>query len=157
LKGVQYVILFPMRSSIIFIDTVSTEIQKGKLLQSKERALLCAAYALGKKAFHVRILEVKGISSLTDYLLIASGRSDRQVQAVAEAVRLGLKKEHATPPLAVEGMNEGRWILIDYGDVMVHIFQEPVREFYDLDGLWSEARDIPIPDEHKAERLAGVH
>jgi ribosome silencing factor RsfS/YbeB/iojap len=121
-------------------------------LQSKERAMLCAAYALSKKATNVRILEVRTLSSLTDYLLIASGRSDRQVQAVAEAVRLGLKQEHATPPMAVEGMNEGRWVLIDYGDVMVHVFQEPVRDFYDLDGLWSEAAEIVIPDEYHWER-----
>jgi ribosome silencing factor RsfS/YbeB/iojap len=121
-------------------------------LQSKERAMLCAAYALSKKATNVRILEVRTLSSLTDYLLIASGRSDRQVQAVAEAVRLGLKQEHATPPMAVEGMNEGRWVLIDYGDVMVHVFQEPVRDFYDLDGLWSEAAELAIPDEYHWER-----
>lgn len=114
---------------------------------SKERALLCAAYALEKKATNVRILEVKGISSLTDYLLIASGRSDRQVLAVAESVRLGLKENHATSPIAVEGMKEGRWVLIDYGDVMVHIFQEPVREFYDLEGLWREAVELPVTAE----------
>jgi ribosome-associated protein len=123
-------------------------------LQSKERALLCAAYALGKKALDVRVLEVKGLSSLTDYLLIATGRSDRQVQAVAESVRLGLKKEHATQPLAVEGMDEGRWVLIDYGDVMVHVFQAPVREFYDLDGLWSEATEVTVPEEYHWERKA---
>ena len=114
-------------------------------MPSKRRALLCADYALDKKATNVRILEVKGLSSLTDYLLIASGRSDRQVQAIAENVRMGLKKDHATPPLAVEGMEGGRWVLLDYGDVMVHIFQEPVRDFYDLDGLWSEAPEIPLP------------
>jgi len=123
-------------------------------LQSKERALLCAAYALEKKALDVRVLEVKGISSLTDYLLIATGRSDRQVQAVAESVRLGLKKEHATQPLAVEGMEEGRWVLIDYGDVMVHVFQAPVREFYDLDGLWSEAAEVTVPEKYHWERKA---
>ena len=125
-------------------------------LESKQRAILCAAYALEKKAFDVRILEVRGLSSLTDYLLLASGRSDRQVQAVAESVRLGLKKDHAVLPLAVEGMNEGRWVLIDYGDVMVHIFQQPVREFYDLDGLWSEAAEISVPDEYHWERQAGA-
>lgn len=125
-------------------------------MHSKERALLCAAYALEKKAFNVRILEVRKISSLTDYLLLVSGRSDRQVQAIAEAVRLGLKKEHATPPLAVEGMKEGRWVLIDYGDVMVHVFQEPVRDFYDLDGLWSEASEIAIPEEYHWEHRTGV-
>ncbi len=114
---------------------------------SKDRALLCAAYALDKKVLDLRILEVKGLSSLTDYLVIGTGRSDRQVQAIAESVHLGLKKDHATLPLGVEGMNDGRWVLIDYGDVMVHIFQEPVRAFYDLDGLWTEAPEIPIPSE----------
>jgi ribosome-associated protein len=115
-------------------------------LQSKDRALLAADYALDKKALNLRILEVKGLSSLTDYLLIASGRSDRQVQAIAEGVRLGLKQDHDTLPLAVEGMNEGRWVLLDYGDVMVHVFQEPVRDFYDLDGLWSEAPTVVLPE-----------
>jgi ribosome silencing factor RsfS/YbeB/iojap len=123
-------------------------------VQSKERAVLCAAYALEKKAINVRLLKVEGLSSLTDYLLIATGRSDRQVQAVAEAVRLGLKKNHATLPLAVEGMQEGRWVLLDYGDVMVHIFQEPVREFYDLEGLWSEAPPEPIHPEYHWEKKA---
>ena len=113
-------------------------------MNSDERALRCAEYALDKKAFNAKLLEVKEISSLTDYILIVSGRSDRQVQAVAEGVRLGMKKDYATEPLAVEGMNEGRWVLIDYGDVMVHAFQEPVREFYDLDGLWDEATEVSL-------------
>lgn len=125
-------------------------------MQSPDRAILCAAYALEKKAYNVRLLEVKGLSSLTDYLLIASGRSDRQVQAIAEGVRLGLKQNHATAPLAVEGMNEGRWVLIDYGDVMVHVFQEPVRDFYDLDGLWSEAAEVTIPEKYHWERSAAA-
>lgn len=114
-------------------------------MQSKDRALLCASYALDKKALDLRILEVKGLSTLTDYLVIGTGRSDRQVQSVADSVHLGLKKEHNTLPLGMEGMKEGRWVLIDYGDVMVHIFQESVRHFYDLDGLWSEAAEIPLP------------
>lgn len=117
------------------------------ILQSQDRAQLCAAYALDKKAFNVRLLDVRKISSLTDYLLIASGRSDRQVQAVADSIHLGLKKDHATMPLAIEGIKEGRWVLIDYGDVMVHVFQESVRDYYDLDGLWSEAAEIPIAEE----------
>ncbi|MEJ2200759.1 MAG: ribosome silencing factor [Desulfuromonadaceae bacterium] len=115
-------------------------------MQSKDRAILCASYALAKKADNVRLLEVTGLSTLTDYLLIVSGRSDRQVQAIAEAVRLGLKQEHDIAPLAIEGMKEGRWVLLDYGDVMAHVFQQPVREFYDLDGLWSEAPEIAVPD-----------
>lgn len=111
---------------------------------SKDRAILCAHYALDKKAENVRVLNVRGLSSLTDYLVIATGRSDRQVQAIAESVRVGLKHEHNVSPLGVEGMNEGRWVLVDYGDVMVHVFHEPVREFYDLDGLWREAPEVAL-------------
>jgi ribosome-associated protein len=116
-------------------------------LQSIDRAQLCAAYVLAKKAFNVRILDVRKISSLTDFLVIASGSSDRQVSASAESVQLGMKKEHETMPIGIEGLNEGRWVLIDYGDVMVHIFHEPVRLFYDLDGLWCDAEEIPVKDE----------
>lgn len=125
-------------------------------MESKQRAILCAAYALEKKGFNARILDVRGLSSLTDFLLLVSGRSDRQVQAVAESVRVGLKKDHALLPLAVEGMNEGRWVLLDYGDVMVHVFQEPVREFYDLDGLWSEAPEVAVPAELQWDRPAAA-
>jgi ribosome-associated protein len=129
---------------------VSTKRQqlKGVIdLQSQDRAQKCAAFVLGKKAFNVRILDVRKISSLTDFLVLASGSSDRQVKAAAEAVHLGLKKEYETMPIGIEGINEGRWVLIDYGDVMVHVFHEPVRLFYDLDGLWSDAEEVPILDE----------
>jgi len=116
-------------------------------LQSIDRAQLCASYVLDKKAFNVRILDVRKISSLTDFLVIASGSSDRQVSAAADSVHLGLKKEHDTQPIGIEGLNEGRWVLIDYGDVMVHVFHEPVRLFYDLDGLWCDAEEIPVNDQ----------
>jgi len=111
-------------------------------LQSKDRALLCTHLALEKKALDLKILEVAGLSSLTDYLVIASGTSDRHVQAVAEEIRVGMKRDHDFHPLAVEGMDDGRWVLLDYGDVMVHIFQPEVRSFYDLEGLWSEAPEV---------------
>jgi len=125
-------------------------VRKDWHLQPKERALLCAGLALDKKALDLKILEVAGISSLTDYLVIASGTSDRHVQAVAENIRLEMKHRHQCSPLAVEGMNEGRWVLIDYGDVMVHVFQPQVREFYDLEGLWSEAVEVPPPTAENA-------
>lgn len=114
-------------------------------LQAKTRALLCAEYALDKKALNLKIFEIGPISSLADYLLLATGTSDRHVQAVAEAIRVGMKHEHDSPPLAIEGMEEGRWVLLDYGDIMVHVFQPAVRSFYDLEGLWSEAGEIEIP------------
>ncbi|MGD9019231.1 MAG: ribosome silencing factor [Desulfuromonadales bacterium] len=119
-------------------------------MQSIDRAQLCAAYVLAKKAFNVRILDVRKISSLTDFLVIASGSSDRQVSASAESVQLGMKKEYETVPIGIEGLNEGRWVLIDYGDVMVHIFHEPVRLFYDLDGLWCDAEEVAVKDEAPA-------
>jgi ribosome-associated protein len=125
-------------------------------LLSQDRAQKCAAFALEKKAFNVRILDVRKISSLTDFLVLASGSSDRQVKAAAESVNLGLKKEYDSMPIGIEGINEGRWVLIDYGDVMVHIFHEPVRLFYDLDGLWCDAEEIPVQDEAQDAALAAT-
>ena len=121
---------------------------KGKYtLQSEQRALLCAQYALDKKALDVKILCISELSSLTDYLVLVSGTSDRQVQAIAESVRLEHKQHNELSPIAVEGMKEGRWVLLDYGDVMVHVFQQDVRSFYDLDGLWSEAPQLPVSED----------
>lgn len=116
-------------------------------MHSDQRARLCAAYALEKKAENLRLLDVQGISSLTDYLLIITGRSDRQVEAIAEEIRLGMKRDHGVVPLAVEGLKQGNWVLIDYGDVMVHVFQPHVRDFYDLEGLWQEAREVELDPE----------
>ena len=124
-------------------------------MQSIDRAQLCAAYMLDKKAFNVRILDVRKISSLTDFLVIASGNSDRQVSAAAESVQLGMKRSHDTMPIGIEGLKEGRWVLIDYGDVMVHVFQDPVRLFYDLDGLWCDAQEIPVEEETPTTAHAG--
>ena len=92
---------------------------------------------------------------MTDFLVLASGSSDRQVKAAAEAAHLGLKKEYDTRPIGIEGLNEGRWVLIDYGDVMVHVFHEPVRHFYDLDGLWRDAEELTLQDEPSAAVQTG--
>ena len=114
----------------------------------------CAECALDKKAFNLKLFKVKELSSLTDFILIATGRSDRQVQAIAEGVRLGMKQGHAEEPMAIEGMTEGRWVLLDYGNVMVHAFQEQVREFYDLEGLWCDAPEIDLSGLETEERAA---
>lgn len=113
---------------------------------SKEKSLFCAKAALEKKAFNVTILELKKASSLTDYFLICSGRSDRQVQAIAESIEEKMSEKGARP-LGEEGMREGRWVLMDYDDVVVHIFYDPVRRHYDLEGLWIEAPRIDPPEE----------
>jgi ribosome-associated protein len=115
-------------------------------LSSRERALKCAALALDKKALDVRILEIANISSIADYLVLASGQSDKQTQAIAESVRQGLKKFGKTT--GIEGLKEGNWVVIDYGDVIVHVFKEDIRRYYDLDSLWSEAPAVKIPDEY---------
>jgi ribosome-associated protein len=99
---------------------------------------------LDRKAIGLVILEVKDLSSFTDYFLICSGNSDRQVQAIASHLEENLGKEGILP-LGIEGKREGRWILMDYGDVVVHIFFHPVREFYDLERLWSEAARVELP------------
>lgn len=122
-------------------------------LSSHERAIRCAGLALDKKALDVKILEIREISSIADYLVLASGQSDKQTQAIAESVRQGLKKFGKTQ--AVEGLKEGNWIIIDYGDVIVHVFREETRHYYSLDSLWSDAPPVPIPEKYLWEGKKG--
>lgn len=122
-------------------------------LASRERALKCALFALDKKALNVKILEIGRLSSIADYLVLASGTSDKQTQAIADSVKKGLKKFGKA--LDVEGLREGNWVVIDYGDVIVHIFQESVRRYYDLDELWDKAPMLEIPEEAEMKGIAG--
>jgi ribosome-associated protein len=96
---------------------------------------------LGKKAIDLVVLDVRELSSIADVFIICSGRSNRQVMAIAEHIQVDLKK-HGIRPLSVEGQKEGHWILLDYGHVIIHVFYEPVRSFYDLEGLWIDAKRI---------------
>lgn len=113
---------------------------------SKKKSLVGVNAAIEKKALDIVLLNLKGIVSYADYSLICSGRSDRQVQAIAQSIETELKKlGHRA--LGVEGTNQGRWVLIDYGDLVVHVFQESVRKFYDLEGLWLDAPRVEIEDE----------
>ena len=113
-------------------------------MQTIETALLAVDYALDKKGIDLKLLDVRELSTLTDYLLLATGRSDRQVQAIAENIKTEFKHHHNVFPLAIEGMDKGRWVLLDYGEIMIHVFQQSVREFYDLEGLWSEAPEVEL-------------
>ena len=119
---------------------------KKKEPDSRKRALLCVNASLEKKAKDLVILNVKEISSFADYFIICSGTSDRQVRAIAAAIQENLKKAEILP-LGVEGEAAGKWILLDYDDVIIHIFLESVRTFYDLERLWSEAPRMAVPDE----------
>ena len=116
------------------------------VLDSKGISLLCANAVLSKKASDLIILEIKGLSSIADYFIICSGKSDRQVQGIAHSIEESLKKE-GIYPLGIEGFSEAKWILLDYNDVVIHVFFDPVREFYDLEGLWSDAPRIYINDQ----------
>ena len=96
---------------------------------------------LGKKAIDIVLLDVGGLTSIADVFIVCSGRSNRQVSAIAEHVQRHLKK-HKIRPLSMEGAKEGHWVLLDYGHVIFHIFYKSVREFYDLEGLWADAERI---------------
>ena len=110
---------------------------------SRTKSLLCLKAAIEKKALNPVLLELKEIASFTDYFLLLSGKSDRQVQAIAQAIEETLKRE-GIRPLGQEGMLGGKWVLMDYEDVVVHIFLEPMRKFYDLEGLWIDAPRIDL-------------
>ena len=119
---------------------------KKKEASSRARALLCINASLEKKAKDLIILKVKELSAFADYFIIASGTSDRQVRAIAAAIHENLKKADILP-LGIEGESAGQWILMDYNDVIIHIFLDTVRAFYDLERLWSEAPRMAVPDE----------
>jgi ribosome-associated protein len=104
--------------------------------------------ALDKKALEPVLLDVRDLCSYTEYLLVVSGRSDRQVDAIADSVEKALR-QRGRRPMGTEGARTGQWALLDYGDVVVHVFHHPVREHYDLEGLWIDAPrvEIEVPDE----------
>ena len=115
---------------------------------SYELAMAALEVALDKKALEPVLMDVGELCSYADFLLLLSARSDRQVGAVVDAVSQAMKKR-GEQALGVEGEAGGQWSLLDYGDVIVHVFHHPRREFYDLESLWSDAPrvELDIPDE----------
>jgi len=101
--------------------------------------------AIENKARRPRLLEIGELSSYTDFIIILTATSDRHARSLADHLREDLKKARVIP-LGVEGYDGGQWVLLDFGEVVVHIFQETVRDFYDLDGLWIDAKNIPIKE-----------
>lgn len=117
---------------------------EGNGLELAERAL---AAALDKKALDPILLDVRGLCSYSNYLLLLTGRSDRQVDAISDGVREAMKG--IAPLLGSEGVGQGQWALLDFGDTIVHVFQQTVRERYDLEGLWVDAPRVAldVPEE----------
>ena len=125
-------------------------------LDERELALEVANAAWEKKAFDVRILHVTEQLQITDYFVICSGRSDRQVVAIAESVDKHLRK-FGHKPTNTEGLRWGRWVCMDYGDVVVHVFHDEVRALYALESLWEDAPELELeePDWVGSDAVAG--
>jgi ribosome-associated protein len=127
---------------------------------SQESALACIEAALDKKALVPILLDVSGRATYTDFIGVVSGRSDRQVDAIAEHVREVMARR-GSRLLGREGTGNGRWTLLDFGDVVLHVFYHPVREVYDIEGLWIDAPRVAIevPPEaqlYQADALYGA-
>jgi ribosome-associated protein len=112
-------------------------------MESLEKALACMRIIKERKAVDPILFEVGKMTDLTDYFIIAGGNSSRQVQAISLHVARRMREEGCRA-LGVEGEQEGHWVLMDYGDVIIHIFYQPVREFYDLEGLWIDAPRVEM-------------
>lgn len=108
----------------------------------ESRVRVAVAAALEKKAFNLDVLSVGDLTSIADYFVLASASNERQAAAIADAVVDQLKQQLGARPLLVEGTTPGRWILLDFGDFIVHIFTEDVRRFYGLERLWGDAPNV---------------
>jgi ribosome-associated protein len=113
---------------------------------SFHKSLSCARAAIDKKAENVKILDLTQLSGFTDYFVICSAMSDRQVKAIADSIE-NVMETNGQELLSNEGYADGRWVLMDFGDIVVHIFLDALREYYDLEALWAEAPRIKIPSE----------
>ena len=116
------------------------------MIKSKEKAIALAHAAQEKKAQNTELIEIKALSDIADYFLVCSADSDRGVKTIVDNVEQKLK-QMGERAIGVEGYTEGRWVLIDAADVVVHVFYEPLRRFYDIEGLWIDAPRIKIPIE----------
>ena len=138
--------LSPATSGNLQLKAV-TEVEPAQL---DERIWMALAAAAEKKAINMVALDLREIASFTDYFIIASGTNERQVQAISDAVVETLKQA-GSPVIRVEGYKTAEWILLDYGDFVMHIFGEKSRKFYDLERLWRESRRVELPPEFSNE------
>lgn len=113
---------------------------------SLHKAMECARAAIDKKAENVKVLDLTDVSGFTDYFIIASGTSDRQVQSICDSIEHVLTSQ-GHELLSAEGYADGRWVLMDFGDVVAHVFLDALREYYDLEALWADAPRLKIPSE----------
>lgn len=119
-------------------------------MDAKKLAQLCQKYADNKKAENIAILDVRALSSVTDYFVICSGSSEPHLRAISEEITGQLREEHGLRPRAVDGTLQTAWLVLDYFDVIVHVMKSEVREKYDLEALWSDAPRLKARKPRKA-------
>jgi ribosome-associated protein len=107
--------------------------------------LLAVRAAESKKATDIKVLDLTGVTSFADFFVICTGSNPRQVQAITDEVGLQMKQEARELPLSLEGYEQAEWVLLDYGDLLVHVFSPKAREYYDLERLWRSAKMVAIP------------
>lgn len=119
-------------------------------MRSDAVARQAAQFALSKKGFDVIVMDLRELSSITDFFVIASGHTDTHVRAIADGISENLKKRKVRP-WHVEGHENGRWVLLDFVDVVVHVFDEEIRNYYALERIWGDAPTIEYQDEPKKQ------
>ena len=125
-------------------------------IEGLEKALLCAQAAIDKKAENLKLLNLTNLSGFTDFFVICSGTSDKQVQAISDAIAQVMDVQ-GYDLVSVEGYNDGRWVLLDFGDVVVHIFLDALRDYYDIENLWKDAPRIRIPSEFYGQAASRIN
>ncbi len=133
---------------------MSLETKERNALDTKERIAQAVKAADGKKAEDAAVLDLRGLSAVTDYFVVLSGGSTTQVRAIADGIREALS-EKGIEPLGTEGYNDGTWILLDYVDFIAHVFHREKRIFYALENLWSDAPRLRKADLKRGRKTAG--
>lgn len=123
-------------------------------MDSKKLAQLCRDFADNKKAENIVILDVRKLSSVTDYFVIASGTSEPHLRAIVEEITGKLRDEHDLRPSRTDGLASGSWVVLDYFDVIVHVMHTETRKHYDLEGLWGDARQLKPAKPRKKKSAA---
>jgi len=124
-------------------------------MDSKKLALLCRELADNKKAENIVVLDVRKLSSVTDYFVLASGTSQPHLRAIVEEITGKLKDDHALHPARSEGYKSGTWVVLDFFDVIVHVMHTETRTHYDLEGLWGDAKRVNPPKPRRKKAPAG--
>jgi len=131
---------------VSFLNAATDRIENTPEQYEMPAWLVAVRAAESRKAADIKVLDLNGVTSFTDYFVICTGNNSRQIQAIADEIGLKLK-ERGEHPISVEGYNQAEWILVDYGDFLIHIFSEKARAYYDLERLWRAAKNVQIPEE----------